>query len=181
MIAWSPKTGTFLFRGVRLVLCKLLPGECVLHSEIGLQGASHIDVLHAGPMLRGVPAALLVVVRDPIRWMVSSFSYFGKRGAEFAGARDWDPDCEDVGGAQRSREERSVVAEVRADARFRHLPAWRARETYGQFVGRLGLRDGVLVEMARHMLNLQVSGSTRPLVIQANCVACCIWSPYCWP
>ena len=160
MIAWSPKTGTFLFRGVRLVLCKLLPGECVLHSEIGLKGASHLDVLQAGPMLRGVPAALLVVVRDPIRWMVSSFSYFGKRGAEFAGARDWDPDCEDVGGAQRSREERSVVAEVRADARFRHLPAWRARETYGQFVGRLSLRDGVLVEMARHMLHLQVRGST---------------------
>jgi hypothetical protein len=45
---------------------------------------------------------------------------------------------------------------VRADARFRHLPAWRARETYGQFVGRLGLRDGVLVELARHMLHLQV-------------------------
>jgi hypothetical protein len=49
---------------------------------------------------------------------------------------------------------------VRADARFRHLPAWRARETYGQFVGRLGLRDGVLVELARHMLHLQVRGPT---------------------
>ena len=156
MIAWSPKAGTYLFRGVRLVLCKLLPGECVLHSENGLEGAATVDVLHAGPVLRGVPAALLVVVRDPIRWMVSSFSYFGTRGAEFASARDWDPGCEDGGGAQRSREERSVVAEVRADARFRHLPAWRARETYGQFVGRLSLRDGVLVELARHMLHLQV-------------------------
>jgi hypothetical protein len=29
LIAWGPKSGTFLFRAFRLVLCKLLPRECV--------------------------------------------------------------------------------------------------------------------------------------------------------
>jgi hypothetical protein len=93
MITTSPKSGTHLMRAFRLVMCELLPGECIWSSN-GLPDVSSpgkesaFQSFVGGPILPGVPFRLLVATRDPFTWLVSSYSYFGLHAKEYGMCRD---------------------------------------------------------------------------------------------
>jgi hypothetical protein len=83
IIAWSPKSGTYLNRAVRTVLGGLMPEECLWFSE-GEWGDSWSERSKAaGPVVPGVvDYRMVVTLRDPFKLIVSTYHYFGLIGRE---------------------------------------------------------------------------------------------------
>ena len=109
----------------------------------GCLGAAHLtaSILEEGPVFIGSDYRLLVSIRDPFRWVVSAYLFYGLRGQEF-GTRN------DMG---ETHDARAMVKLVLGNERFEKLPKWPEEMFYSDFIRSLSVPDGLLIEMSRQI------------------------------
>ena len=150
IISSGPKTASHFFKGLQAVFCKLQQAESIFFNQDERITPAR---LQDGPVFQGVDYRLLVSVRCPIEYIVSSYTYYGVRGYE-EGACKGTIDPQSNEGAQgiiRIRKILSIDHTVWKDLPV--LPTFKSTETYSQYTRRISVHEGLLVEMLRQIGN----------------------------
>ena len=144
MLAMSPKTGSVMYDHVRTELCTALPRNCIWRSDMLSAASLSAQQLQEGPIIRGADYRLLVSIRDPFRWLVSAYLYYGIRGEEYGGDTDGHA--------------RDTVDTIRNLEGFGHTQnaVWHKNETYSAFLRRIPIEQGLLLDIARQIGQVQL-------------------------
>jgi hypothetical protein len=151
LIACTAKTASVVYDALRNALCGIMPSDCIWMSPQA--GASFLtaEKIQAGPAVKGADVRLLVSIRDPFQWLISSYLFYGLRGQEY-GCRI------DLGESIYTR--KALVSLQQGPSsifkKFPHVPTWADGETYSHYLSQLTVRDGLLIDMLRQIDAAQV-------------------------
>jgi hypothetical protein len=134
------------FRQLQPVLCQFSQESVWLN-----EGGVTEKLLRKGPVFAGSDYRMLVTLRCPFKYIVSSYTYFGLRGAGWGSCTGETNKGADSEATEplRIREILDSTATLAQWKNLPKLPEFNDDETYHAYVSRISVHDGVLVEMLR--------------------------------